>query len=274
MTHIVRFDGQVGVLARGLVAPMELSLTDLLALPVAEIGALVARHAPLASLPVSEVRLLAPVEGRMEVWGAGVTYERSRAARVEESGRDLYDAVYTAERPELFFKATPWRVTTDGEPAGIRADGSCVPEPELAIVANRHGEPVGAVVCDDLTARSVEGENPLYLPQAKCFAGSCGLSPAIRPWWELPEELFVELEVVRGGEKVFSGATGTRRLRRTPSELLGWLFLAQGFPDGVVLATGTGIVPPLEFSLLGGDEVTITISEVGVLRQRVAGFPA
>ncbi|MFE3454779.1 fumarylacetoacetate hydrolase family protein [Nonomuraea sp. NPDC059194] len=273
MTHIVRFTDQVGVLTGDLIAPMGLSLTELLALPAAEIGALVARHTPLASVPVSEVRLLAPVEGRMEVWGAGVTYERSRAARVEESGRDLYDAVYDAERPELFFKATPWRVSTDGELAGIRADGACVPEPELAIVANRYGEPVGAVVCDDLTARSVEGENPLYLPQAKCFTGSCALSPAIRPWWELPGELSIEMEIVRDGEKVFSGATGTGRLRRTPEELLGWLFRAQSFPEGVVLATGTGIVPPLEFSLRPGDEVTITIGDVGVLRQRVAGSP-
>ncbi|WP_433258386.1 fumarylacetoacetate hydrolase family protein [Streptosporangium sp. CA-135522] len=271
---IVRFirvgEPEIGVLRDGLIGLLPGTLAGLLARPLDEIRSAVT--GTRGTVPVDGVRLLPPVDGRMEVWGAGVTYEQSRAARVEESGLDVYDKVYAADRPELFFKSVAWRVTSHGDEAGIRADAvSCIPEPELAVVVNRFGDLVGATVCDDLTARSIEGENPLYLPQAKTFHGSCALAPGIRPWWELPAALDIEMTITRSGSAVFSGATSTARLRRGPAELVEWLFRAQSFPDGVILSTGTGIVPPPELSLQPGDEITISIRDVGELRQRVQG---
>jgi 2-dehydro-3-deoxy-D-arabinonate dehydratase len=219
------------------------------------------------------IRLLAPVDGRTEVWAAGVTFERSRVARVEESGQaSVYDTVYDADRPELFFKAPAWRVVTDGEPAGIRADAeNSVPEPEVALLINSAAEIVGATICDDLTARSIEGGNPLYLPQAKMYAGSCVLGARVRPWWEIadPYALDVTMRITRGDNEVFTGSSSTARLHRRFDELVSWLFRQEQFPDGVVLSTGTGIVPPLDLGLRPGDVIDIRISELGAISHPV-----
>lgn len=243
-------------------------VADLLALPAAEVRALVTATA--AGEPTAApVRLLAPVDGRMEVWAAGVTYRRSREARIAESSeRSVYEKVYDADRPELFFKAVPWRVVTDGDPVAVRADSALnVPEPELGVVVNRHAEIVGYTVVDDVSSRSIEGENPLYLPQAKVYAGSCAIAPGIAPAWEVPDPLALEVSMtVRRGDGIaFHGTISTSALRRSPGELVRFLFDGQPYPDGVVLATGTGIVPELDFTLLTGDVVDIGIAGVGRL---------
>jgi 2-dehydro-3-deoxy-D-arabinonate dehydratase len=216
----------------------------------------------------SGVRALAPVAGQ-EVWAGGVTFERSREARNEEAGPvDIYDRVYGAERPELFLKAVPGRARGPGEPIGVRADsGWDVPEPELALVANAAGELVAYTVGNDVSSRSIEGENPLYLPQAKVFTGSCALGPALVPVEEVPPlpELTVRLEILRGHDLLFGDEVSLAALRRTPGELLGWLFQALEFPAGVVLLTGTSIVPPPELTLAAGDVVRIDIPGVGTL---------
>ncbi|MBU3067699.1 fumarylacetoacetate hydrolase family protein [Nocardia sp. NEAU-G5] len=220
-------------------------------------------------LDPGEVELLVPIDGRTEVWGAGVTYQHSRTARAEESGFEkVYLEVYDADRPELFFKSAAWRVLTDGDPGGLRPDCTdSVCEPELALVLNRHAEIVGALVCNDLTARSIEAVNPIYLPQAKVFPGSCLLSTSIVPWWTIrnPEDLLITMTVYRGREAVFSGEATTSCMRRGYDELVHWLFQGEQFPDGVVLSTGTGIVPPLGQGLRPGDRATITIDQVGAL---------
>ncbi|MFG2827237.1 fumarylacetoacetate hydrolase family protein [Streptomyces sp. NPDC048434] len=220
-----------------------------------------------------EVLLLPPLDGRMELWAAGVTYERSRAARVAESTEQtVYERIYDAERPELFFKAVPWRIVTDGEPVALRADSPLnVPEPELGLVVNRHGETVGCLIVDDVSSRSIEGENPLYLPQAKIYAGSCAVSAALVPAWEItdPGALEIALVVRRGGGIAYEGTTSTAAFHRTPHELVGHLRRGQPFPDGVVLSTGTGIVPELDFTLAAGDLVEITIEGLGTLTNTV-----
>lgn len=222
---------------------------------------------------VTDVRFLPPVDGHTEVWAAGVTYERSRSGRVEESSEpSVYDKVYDAQRPEIFLKAVAWRVVTDGEPVAIRADSTVdVPEPELAVVANSFGEIVGYTVCNDMSSRSIEGENPLYIPQAKIYSGSCALATGIRPAWEVPDaaDLAVTIAVHRDGEVVFSGATSTGRLHRALEGLVAALFEPTDFPDGAVLSTGTGIVPELSFSLADGDRVEIDIAQVGSLSNPV-----
>jgi 2-dehydro-3-deoxy-D-arabinonate dehydratase len=223
---------------------------------------------------VSEVRLLPPVDGRMEVWAAGVTYRRSREARITESERsaDVYELVYDADRPELFFKSAAWRVTGDREAVAIRADsGIDVPEPELGLVVNRHAEIVGYTVVNDMSSRTIEGENPLYLPQAKIYLGGCAAGPAVRPAWEVrdPYALDIELTIRRAGTAAWTGRAGTGQLRRRFDDLVGYLFREDAFPDGVVLATGTCLVPELPFTLAAGDEITITIAEVGALTSRV-----
>ncbi|MFD4324212.1 fumarylacetoacetate hydrolase family protein [Nocardioides sp. NPDC058538] len=219
------------------------------------------------------VALLPPLDGRGEVWCAGVTYERSRGARAEESVEaSVYDRVYAAERPELFPKSPAWRVVTDDEPIGIREDsGHDVPEPELALVVNRHGEIVGLGICDDVSSRSIEGENPIYIPQAKIFSGGCAVAAAVRPAWEVSDlhDLTITIDVSRDGTTVFGGSTSTSHLARRLEDLVSYLCRAHDFPDGVVLATGTGIVPELDFALLAGDVVTIDIEHVGQLRNTV-----
>ena len=178
-----------------------------------------------------------------------MTYFSSREARVEESERsaDVYRQVYDAERPELFFKSAAWRVAGDGQTIAVRADSAVdVPEPEVAVVINRFGEIAGYTACNDVSSRSIEGENPLYLPQAKIYLGGCALGPSVRPSWEVadPYDLGIELTIRRDGALAWQGRASTSALRRTFDELAGYLMRADIHPDGVVLSTGTCLVPP------------------------------
>ncbi len=220
------------------------------------------------------ISVLAPVDGATEVWAAGVTYERSMHARVQESldSADIYDRVYTAPRPELFFKSAAWRVAGPGGRVNARADSQVdVPEPELAAVLNADGEVVGYTICNDMSSRSIEGENPLYLPQAKIYLGGCAAGPGIRPAWELddPYGLTIEMTIRRDGGTAWTGQASTAALRRTVSELAAFLFREDEFPAGVVLSTGTSLVPDLPFTLKAGDEIRISISEIGELVNHV-----
>ncbi len=278
--RLVRFragDGaaRVGALEAGAIAPLAgvTTLADVLALPVARIRELCLGAGPDA-VPLAEAGLLAPVDGRTEVWAAGVTYERSRAARVLESEHeaDVYERVYAAERPELFFKSAAWRVVGPGGRVSARADSQVdVPEPELAAVLNQAGELVGYTICNDMSSRSIEGQNPLYLPQAKIYLGGCALGPAIRPAWEVPDpyDLTIEMSIGRDRVVAWSGRTNTSALRRRIPELASYLFREDEFPAGVVLSTGTCLVPDLPFTLHQGDEIRITIDEIGDLVNHV-----
>jgi 2-dehydro-3-deoxy-D-arabinonate dehydratase len=244
------------------------SMAELLRLRSSELRALL--EGDLA--PAEPGTAATPIDGRTEVWASGVTYLRSRTARMGESADpDIYDRVYAAERPELFFKSAAWRVVTDGEPVAIREDsGWDVPEPELAVVANRYGEIVGYGVCNDLSSRSLEGENPLYLPQAKVFAGACALGPVIRPAWEVDATaLEIRLRIERDGAAVVDESVSTGSIARPLTDLVDYLFRAENFPDGAWLSTGTGIVPPDEFTLRVGDRVTIEMQDVGSLSNPV-----
>ena len=212
------------------------------------------------------VRVLAPVEGQ-EVWAAGVTYLRSRDARLAESaGQTAYDRVYTADRPELFFKAAGWRVRGPGDPIGVRRDSTWdVPEPELGLVLAADMTIVGYVLADDVSSRDIEGQNLLYLPQAKTFDGSCALGPCIVPATAAAPPFGLRLEIQRAGERVFEGATSTSRMARTLEDLAGYLGRALAFPVGAILLTGTGVVPEPPFTLLPGDEVRISADGLGAL---------
>jgi 2-dehydro-3-deoxy-D-arabinonate dehydratase len=231
---------------------------------------LLANPGPVGDEPMT---LLPPVDGDTEVWAAGVTYRRSRDARMEESVvADPYDRVYVATRPELFFKAQAWRVSGPNEPIGIRADSTVdVPEPELAVVITASGQIAGYTLCNDVSSRSIEGENPLYLPQAKVYAGSCALGPGIVPVYAIPDAAALEvvLLVRRGGEVVFEGRTDTGELVRPLEDLVSWLFEEQDFPHGAILSTGTGVVPDLDFTLQPGDEVTVAVDAIGQLTNPV-----
>ena len=255
------------------------AVADVLALDLAALRRLL-DEARIAHRPATEpARPLAPIDGRTEVWAAGVTYEISRAARVEESERsaDVYERVYTAERPELFFKSVPWKVVGDGASIAVRADSTLdVPEPELAVVVSRTGEVVGYSICNDVSSRSIEGENPLYLPQAKIYLGACALGPGITPAWEIadPYGLDIELAIERHGATAWSGTASTSFLRRRIDWLVAYLRRADVFPDGFVLSTGTGLVPSAPFSLEHGDRVRITIDGLGTLTNDVVrGLP-
>lgn len=250
------------------------SLAELWALPLAGLRARLAEGPLGGPVPLSDVDLLAPVDGRTEVWAAGVTYETSREARVEESERaaTVYELVYDAERPELFFKSAGWRAVGPGGRLSIRPDSTVdVPEPELALVVNHLGEIVGYTVCNDMSSRSIEGENPLYLPQAKIYYGACGLGPWVRPVWEIddPYSLKIEMTIHRDGRPVWSGEASTARLRRRLNALVSYLMLGDVHPDGVVLSTGTCLVPPSPFTLAPGDEVEIGVGDVGMLRNTI-----
>jgi len=247
-------------------------IADLLTVPLHQ-ARLVVQLAE-TEVPAQDVTLLPPVDGAMEVWAAGVTYSRSRDARMEESAeKTVYDRVYAAERPELFFKAPAWRVVTDGQPIAVRDDSAVnVPEPELGLVVNSFGEIAGYLVVNDVSSRSIEGENPLYLPQAKVYAGSCSVSAGIVPSWLLEtDDLAIEMVVRRGSDEVFAGTTSTREFHRSPAGLVPYLVDWLEFPEGVVLSTGTGIVPDLEFNLTPGDVVEITIEGIGRLVNPVVG---
>jgi 2-dehydro-3-deoxy-D-arabinonate dehydratase len=230
-----------------------------------------------AAVPLESVRLLAPIDAH-EVWGAGVTYERSKLARQDESeqGASFYDLVYRAPRPELFFKATPSRVVGPGEPIRVRRDTLwCVPEPELALVLTPSLRLAGFTIGNDVSARDIEGENPLYLPQAKIYAASCALGPVVTLAPAMPpvESLTIRLEIDRAEITVFEGSTSVGRMARPLAELIDWLGRDNLFPDGVILLTGTGIVPPDDFSLQPGDVVRITIDGIGTLTNPVIQVP-
>lgn len=218
--------------------------------------------------PKGELR--API-GSQEVWAAGVTYFRSRNARMEESksagGGDFYDRVYQAERPELFFKATPHRVVGSGEAVAIRRDASwSVPEPELALFISPGGKITGYTIGNDMSSRDIEGENPLYLPQAKVYDRSCALGPCLLvAEGPLASSTEIAIEILRGGQKHFSGSTTLNDMKRKPQELVEYLYRASSFPHGSFLLTGTGIVPPDSFTLKPGDEIRITIPPIGTL---------
>jgi 2-dehydro-3-deoxy-D-arabinonate dehydratase len=220
-----------------------------------------------------QVTLLPPVD-RQEVWAAGVTYTRSKSARMEESeaAASCYDRVYVSPRPELFMKATPHRVVGCGQGIRIRQDATWnVPEPELTLVMNRRLELVGFTIGNDMSSRDIEGENPLYLPQAKVYDECCGLGPGIVLAESVTgsESWPIELQISRSGETVFQGTTNVDQMARTFDELIGWLGRDQSFPDGVLLMTGTGIVPDSDFTLMAGDEVQITIGPLGTLTNGV-----
>ncbi len=209
--------------------------------------------------------LIAPIEDTQEVWAAGVTYVRSREARVAESSTaDLYQKVYEAERVEVFFKAVGWRVMGDGDAVRVRRDsGWSVPEPELTLLINRAGEIVGYTAGNDVSSRDIEGQNPLYLPQAKIYDGACALGPGVViASADSMRSLPVRMTIERGGEVVFEGETSTSKLKRSLEEMVRWLTRELSFPEGVFLMTGTGVVPPDDFSLRLGDKVRI---EVGAL---------
>jgi 2-dehydro-3-deoxy-D-arabinonate dehydratase len=246
------------------------SLTAALQMPAAELQAALRAvvAGPHDDMPMTAVTLKAPID-RQEVWAAGVTYLRSRDARMEESSqRDVYDRVYDADRPELFLKATPNRVSGPSEAIAIRGDsGWDVPEPELAILVNAHGELVGYTIGNDVSSRSIEGENPLYLPQAKVYSRCAALGPAVVTVDELPDvsNLEIQLTIRRDGAQLFQESTATSQLHRSLSDLMEYLLRDNEFPAGVFLMTGTGIVPPSEFTLQDGDEVTIRIEGIGSL---------
>jgi 2-dehydro-3-deoxy-D-arabinonate dehydratase len=231
-------------------------------------------RAGLPEHPLDRIRLLTPVESQ-EVWAAGVTYLRSKQARMEESefSADVYDRVYAAARPELFFKSLPDKVVSPGDAVGIRRDARWnVPEPELALVVNSSGHIVGFTIGNDMSSRDIEGENVLYLPQAKIYARSCAVGPWVvvgaaeddaRGWT-------IQLEVWRGAEQVFAGGASASQIKRPFAELVEYLFRSQTFPRGVVLLTGAGVVPPETFTLAADDRVRITISGIGSLENPVA----
>lgn len=222
---------------------------------------------------LTEVRLLAPLD-EQEIWACGVTYRRSRDARMEESTqKDVYDLVYDADRPEVFLKATPRRVSGPDGTITIRSDSTWdVPEPELTLVINRHREVIGYTVGNDVSSRSIEGENPLYLPQAKIYTGCAAVGPVIALPREIPapQKLGITLVIERDDAEYFRGETSTAYIHRSLDDLVSWLHKGNTFPDGVFLMTGTGIIPPDAFTLQAGDTVRITIEGIGTLTNRVA----
>ncbi|QVL32174.1 fumarylacetoacetate hydrolase family protein [Telmatocola sphagniphila] len=252
--------------------------------PSTQLGLLLASTGPLKtaqelekasteSVFVTDVRFLAPVD-HQEVWAAGVTYKRSKIAREEESAgaAQFYDKVYSADRPELFLKAIAEKVVPPGEGVRIRKDSKWnVPEPELTLVVSPSKKIVGYTIGNDMSSRDIEGENPLYLPQAKIYNQSCSLGPVITLAESMPalSEVTIRLTIERAGQTAFEGSTSFSQFNRTPESLVQWLTKENDFPHGVLLLTGTGIVPPDSFSLAAGDEVSIEITGIGVLRNPV-----
>ena len=249
--------------ADGYFLPSQVTLSFLLELPAAAIQHVVKAHLITSEDAVGAV--LPPVDPQQEVWASGVTYLRSRDARKAESTvADVYQKVYDAERPELFLKAVGWRAVANGQPVAIRPDSTWdVPEPELVLVINRFGEIVGYTAGNDMSSRSIEGENPLYLPQAKIYNGSCALGPdIILCSADEMRELPVSVSIERNGASMFEGSTSIAQMKRTLPELADWLVRELAFPHGVLLMTGTGSVPPESFTLKKGDQVTIRVGEV------------
>ena len=280
---LCRYKDKQGEIRVGLVTE-DLSVVDLTPVGIHEMQPVLESDEPIASLnetgwqklpriPLVEVSLCAPLE-QQEVWAAGVTYLRSKTARMEESNfsATAYDRVYEAERPELFFKSLGEKVVGPEEPVGIRRDARwSVPEPELALVLNSRGKIVGCTIGNDMSSRDIEGENLLYLPQAKIYEHSCALGPwlllgtteAVARKWQ------IRLRILRGGRPVFSGQTQVGQLKRSFTELADYLFRSQKFPHGAVLLTGTGIVPPDALTLQPGDRVEIEFDGIGLLGNSV-----
>ena len=272
-------DARVGLIAR------EDAVIDLTAAGVHQIAGLLERSALVEDLvrfagsglpahSLDQVRLVTPVESQ-EVWAAGVTYLRSKEARMEESdfSADAYDRVYAAARPEIFFKSVPHKVVSPGDAVGIRRDARWnVPEPELALVINSSGTIVGFTIGNDMSSRDIEGENVLYLPQAKIYTASCAVGPwiVVGPTEDEARQWTIQLEIMRAGTLVFAGETRVGQIKRSFDELVGYLWRSQQFANGAVLLTGAGVVPPDSFTLHADDTVRITISGVGTLENRVA----
>ena len=260
------------------------SVTDLSATGIASLSSLLATHNLAASLPtmtesypprlkLSDIKLLPPVE-QQEIWAAGVTYLRSKKARMEESdfSASAYDKVYDAPRPEIFFKSMPNKVVGSGDTVGIRKDARWnVPEPELALVLSPSGKVVGYTICNDMSSRDIEGENLLYLPQAKIYDRSCAIGPWIRvaATEEEARGWSIGIQILDQGKVVFSGETSVGQIKRSFDELAGYLFRSQTFPHGAILSTGTGIVPGDDFTLAIGQVVRINISGIGTLENTV-----
>ncbi|MBA2454391.1 MAG: fumarylacetoacetate hydrolase family protein [Chloroflexia bacterium] len=235
------------------------------------------RRSAVGTYPLKTVTLRAPVD-QQEVWAAGVTYKRSRDARIEESTQqDVYEKVYDAKRPEIFFKANGWRCVGQKARVGIRHDSNWdVPEPELTLVLDSSGKIAGYTIGNNVSSRSIEGENPLYLSQAKMFYASC----AIGPWIMLPEELedvsnlAITVSITRSDEEIWSGQTSTSEMHRSFEDLIAHLYASLDFPHGALLMTGTGLVPPARVTLQSGDQVTIGIEGIGSLTNSVARLSA
>ena len=248
------------------------SLSAALQLSASELRAQLDAISGHASTDLADVTLDAPID-EQEIWAAGVTYLRSRDARMEESTeKSVYDRVYAAERPEIFFKAMRNRVSGPGASVAIRGDSSWdVPEPEFTLAINAQGEIIGYTIGNDVSSRTIEGENPLYLPQAKVYSKCAGLGPVITLAWELLEtdSLTISLTIRRSGRVYFSGESATSQIHRPFTELVSYLFRANNFPNGAFLMTGTGIVPPSEFTLEDGDHVSIAIDGIGTLENPV-----
>lgn len=261
------------LLRDGRLRRLEHGLDELLAQPLPAIRAALERAHQ--ELDPAECELLAPAESQ-EVWASGVTYLRSREARMEESTKaDVYAQAYAAARPELFFKAAGWRVVPDGGDVGIRPDSRWdVPEPELCVLSNRHAEVVAYSCGNDMSSRSIEGENPLYLPQAKVYDRSCSIGPAAVLAWEVdPSAARIGMRIDRRGESVFNGQAAISDLVRDPGELTAVLHSAYPLPAGAWLMTGTAIVPPLPYTAVPGDVVTIDIAGIGTLVNKLVAVP-
>ncbi len=270
--HLARVAGAIHLRRQGTwsLLPDDASFDSLLRLSLNELRGVLDKERPAAFVREGAV-VGAPIDSQ-EVWAAGVTYQRSLEARADEAiSSDPYDRVYSAARPELFFKATHGRVRGPGETLFIRSDSTWdVPEPELAVVCNSRLEVVGYTIGNDVSSRSIEGENPLYLPQAKVFDGCCGLGPAVALAWEFsPADRSIELEIRRRGSVIYRSATSTSAIRRAIPELLDYLGRDQRFEAGCVLLTGTGIVPPSDFTLEDGDVVAIRIDGLGLLENPI-----
>ena len=263
----------------GLTRSLDALLTepDLAAAARDAIGGPACREEDVAARPGPAPYFLAPIESQ-EAWAAGVTYKRSQEARkVEAGGADFYDRIYASERPEIFLKATRSRTVGPGGEVGIRSDSRWnVPEPELALVLNRNLDVVGFTIGNDMSSRDIEGENPLYLPQAKVYDRCLGLGPSIVTADDVPDPLNLEvrLRILRAGNVAFEGSTSTGQLNRTLSELCEYLGRCNSYPAGAILLTGTGIVPPDEFTLAPDDVVVIGIEGIGELTNTVTNVSA
>jgi 2-dehydro-3-deoxy-D-arabinonate dehydratase len=245
------------------------SLSVLLSMDMNEARSIIEAASTSVKAPT---QLIAPIDSHQEVWACGVTYLRSKVGRMEESEiPDLYSRVYDAERPEIFYKSVGWRVIPNGEPVGIRRDsGWDVPEAEVVLVVNSHQEIFGYTIGNDMSSRSIEGDNTLYLPQAKSYDKSCTIGSFIIPSWEITNAVFpFTLTVERNGVEVFAGASSSAEMKRGFTELVDWFFRTLPMPDGAMLFTGTGIVPDADFTLHEGDVVKIDGGVLGQLNNPV-----